>query len=134
MTAFFPKYVQSGRNPRRWAKFGQIWYRKMGNIGQVIHIFYAYFRPRNVLMNLVLPTAWPKRMVLPPAKQSLKITEWGHFKDSKWSRHKSRLFEVPETFLALLNGTSDSEGHFQGQKSRGLFLHCPATFSAQFHW
>jgi len=30
---------------------------------------------------------------------------------------KSRLFEGPETFLALLNGTSDSEGHFGGQKS-----------------
>ena len=29
---------------------------------------------------------------------------------------KSRLFEGPETFLAPLNGTSDSEGHFGAKK------------------
>ena len=29
---------------------------------------------------------------------------------------KSRLFEGPETFLAPLNGTNDSEGHFGAKK------------------
>ncbi len=34
-------------------------------------------------------------------KSTLKITKWGHFKDSKWSLcTKSRLFEGPKTFLA----------------------------------
>ena len=52
--------------------------------------------------------------------QPLKITKWVHFKDSKWSRHKIRLFEVPKTFLALLNGTScQASAIFRAKKSRG---------------
>ena len=51
--------------------------------------------------------------------QPMKIPKWSHFKDYKWSRHKIENFWGGRDFLALLNGTSDSEGHFGGQKSRG---------------
>jgi len=44
--------------------------------------------------------------------QPLKITKWGLSRILNGPGTKSRLFEVPETFLALLIGTSDREGHF----------------------
>ena len=48
--------------------------------------------------------------------QPLKITKWNHIsRVLNGPGTKSRLFEGPKTFLALLNGTSDSEGHFGGQ-------------------
>ena len=52
--------------------------------------------------------------------QPLKITKCGHFKDSKWSRQKIETFRGARDFLALLNGTSDSEGHFGIVWSFGL--------------
>ena len=50
------------------------------------------------------------------ANQPLKITKWGHFKDSKWSQHKIETFRGARDFFGPLNGTSDSEGHFGAQK------------------
>jgi len=58
--------------------------------------------------------------------QPLKITKWGHFKDSTWSRHKIETFGGDRDFFGPLNGTSDS--HFGAIKvegpseSRDLFI------------
>ena len=51
--------------------------------------------------------------------QPLKITNWGHFKDSKWFQHKIKTFRGARDFLGPLNGTSDSEGHFGAKKVKG---------------
>ena len=48
--------------------------------------------------------------------QPLKITKWGHFKDSKWSRPKIEIFRRARDFFGRLNGTRDSEGHFGANK------------------
>jgi hypothetical protein len=48
-----------------------------------------------------------------------QITKCGQFKVSKWSRHKILTFWGAQDFFGPLNGTSDSEGHLRGQKSRG---------------
>ena len=48
--------------------------------------------------------------------QPLKITKWGHFKDSKWSRHKIKTFRGALDFFGPLNVTSNSEGLFWPKK------------------
>jgi hypothetical protein len=51
--------------------------------------------------------------------QPLKITKWGHFKDSKWSHHKIETFREAQDFFRPLNGRSDREGHFGAIKVEG---------------
>jgi hypothetical protein len=54
-------------------------------------------------------------------KSTLKITKWGNFKDSKWSRHKIKTFRGARDFFGPLNCMSDSEDHFGTKKVKGPF-------------
>ncbi len=50
-----------------------------------------------------------------------QITKWGQFKDSKWSRHKTKNFRGAQDFFGPLNGTSESKGHFGAKKVDFIF-------------
>jgi hypothetical protein len=52
--------------------------------------------------------------------QPFKITLWGQLRILNGPGTKSRLFEVPETFLARLNGTSrQASAIFRAKKVEG---------------
>ena len=48
--------------------------------------------------------------------QPLKITKWGHFKDFKWSRHKSETFSGAGDFFGPLDGHERQQGAILGPK------------------
>ncbi len=58
--------------------------------------------------------------------QPLKITKWGHFKDSKWSRHKIETFrgawDCFGPLLAQVTATFTAQGHGNFMPTVFLFL------------
>ena len=48
--------------------------------------------------------------------QPLKITKWGHFKDSYWYRHKIKTFRSARDFFGPIKWHERQQGPFCGPK------------------